>query len=243
MARKKKHDEAHENHERWLITYSDLITLLMVFFVVMYSMSNLDSAKYKKIASSLNTSMGNGRSMIGKDKNISTTEETKPIDNALIEENKLAEAKKQIDDYVKQNGLEGQVATAIQARGLVLTFKDVTLFDTGKADVRPSNMTRLIEIGKILSKMNNQIIVEGHTDNVQISGGPFASNWELSSVRATTVTKILQSRAGIPGDRISALGYGEYRPVGDNNTEAGRAQNRRVNILVLNTKLNDVTGK
>jgi chemotaxis protein MotB len=239
---KKHHDESHENHERWLLTYADLITLLMIFFVVMYSMSKLDVAKYAALAQSLSLTMGGGKNIIGD--NSPTPINTQPnlteLEQVATEQKQLSQIKEQVDKYLKYNGLENSVVTEIDERGLVVRLKDSILFDSGKAYIKDEYKEKFIKLGKILSKINRYIRVEGHTDNVPIKNSNFSSNWQLSAIRATNVVELLISQAGIPADKISALGYGEFRPVASNNTPEGRAKNRRVDIIILNSKFNQV---
>jgi chemotaxis protein MotB len=235
---KKRKEEEHENSERWLLTYSDLITLLMIFFVVMYALSNVDADKYKKISASLSVAFGNGKSIIGNDNSIGIDQSATKMDTQPVEENKLEEVKKKVDSYLKQNGMNGTVATNIDERGLVVSINDTVFFDSGSADIKPDSEKKLIDIAKILNQVGNYIRVEGHTDNVPISSYRFPSNWQLSADRAANVTELLISAAGIPPQKMSAVGYGEFRSVADNSTEAGRSKNRRVDIIIVNSKFN-----
>jgi chemotaxis protein MotB len=243
---KKKRTEK-ENGERWLLTYSDLITLLMIFFIIMYASSNVDTAKYKAISQSFNQAMGGGKNIIKMGDNIVDTTDTKlvkttpiqPIDtSAQVEQSKLEAVKKQLDKYLKDNNLSNSVVTDITERGLEASFLDSALFDSGKADIKPETVSKIIEIGKIVNQLGNYIRIEGHTDNVPIKTNQFASNWQLSAIRATNVTELLISTVNIAPEKISAVGYGDTRPKADNSTENGRAQNRRVNIVIINSKFN-----
>lgn len=240
MKRKK---EGHNNSERWLLTYSDLITLLMIFFVVMYALSNVDVAKYKQISESLRIAMGGGKTIIGNEDAANVSSEIKPVDDnqtSETEKNKMEDLKKSVDKYLEQNGLSQSVTTKIDERGLVVSINDTLFFDTGKADIKPEYAKKLIEIGKILSQLNNYIRIEGHTDNIPISNGAYSSNWQLSAARAANVTELLVTQAGIAPQKLSAVGYGEFRPIGDNSTEDGRLKNRRVDIIIINSKYNEI---
>jgi chemotaxis protein MotB len=132
------------------------------------------------------------------------------------------------------------VSTSIDERGLVISMNDTLLFDTGKADIRPEFQQELTEMGKILNQLGNYIRIEGHTDNVPISNDEYSSNWKLSCDRASNVTEFLIMKSGIQPQKLSAIGYGEYRPIADNSSEAGKAKNRRVDIIILNSKFNAV---
>lgn len=238
MKRKK---ESAGNNERWLLTYSDLITLLMIFFVVMYSISNINTGKYKQLSESLKTGMGGGKTIIGKDETTPINQQTSVIDlNNAAEQQKLEAVKKQLDEYLKKNGLKATVTTSIDDRGLVVSIEDTEFFDTGKADINPVSKIKLIAIGNILNQVVNYMRVEGHTDNVPIKNNEFSSNWQLSAIRATNVTELLISSVGIPPAKLSAVGYGEYRPIADNSTEVGRAKNRRVDIIIIDSKFNNL---
>ncbi len=247
MRRRKKQEEAHENHERWLLSYADFITLLMIFFIIMYAMSNLDKQKYQQVASGLQKAMGGGggANIIGVDDG-APIEENIPENTNIInttEEQKLEHVKEIVDEYLKNSGLNDSVVTSVEERGLVLSFKDSLFFDSGKADIKLEQSRKLIEIGKILNQpiiSESFIRVEGHTDNRPISTYLFKSNWDLSVIRASNVSQLLINQSGIRPERVSAAGYGEFRPKADNNTEAGRASNRRVDILIMNTKFNEV---
>lgn len=247
MSRRKKHEEPHENSERWLLSYADFITLVMIFFVVLYSMSNLDNQKYQQLASGLNKAMGGGgATLIGKDPGTSIDKNTNPVDTNVVnsdEQARLEQVKSLVDKYLSSSGLSDSVGTSIEERGLVLSFKDTLFFDSGKADIKNEQIKKLVEIGKILNQpiINSSYIrVEGHTDNIPISTYEYKSNWDLSVIRAANVSQLLINQSGIKPERISATGYGEYRPKMNNSSEAGRASNRRVDILIMNTKFNEV---
>ena len=245
----KRREEKEPNHERWLLTYSDLITLLMIFFVVMYASSTVSTDKYKKLSQSLNVAFegNNGKTIIGDNTAISIEDpSTKVIDkmiedsklsqdNKTFEENKMELIKKNVDKYLKQNGLSAVVSTKIDERGLQVSLKSTLLFDIGKAEIKPESIKKLISIGKILNKVDNYVRIEGHTDSTPINNYEFSSNWQLSAFRATNVTELLISKAGIQPQKISAVAYGENRPVATNSTEIGKAKNRTVDIIILSS--------
>lgn len=246
----KKRAEKHANSERWLLTYSDLITLLMIFFVVMYASSTVDSTKYKQISDSFRMALGSGASPSGS--NIITSDGAAGIDaaasmalvaeklKAAEETTKLNEVKQKVDNFVKSNGMGSNVSTNVEERGLVISLNDTVIFDNAKADIKPAIRTRLIELGKFLNQIDNFVRVEGHTDSVDMHSSQFDSNWELSSARATNVIKLFISQSGVIPKRLSAVGYGEFRPVADNSTEVGKSRNRRVDIIIMDTKYNQV---
>lgn len=239
----KKGEEKEPNHERWLLTYSDLITLLMIFFVILYAGSNVDASKYKALSESFAVSFGGGKSIIGSSNAGSADEASRPVQTKVVEIDQMESTKEQLDKYLKENNLDGSVSTKVEDRGLVITLKDSLLFDSGKADLKPESIAKLNSMGKILSKMNNFIRVEGNTDNQPIKNAQFNSNWQLSVIRATNVVELLINNCGISSDKLSAIGYGEFRPIASNSTEDGRIKNRRVDIVILNSKLNNSENK
>jgi chemotaxis protein MotB len=138
--------------------------------------------------------------------------------------------------------LGNQVVVELDERGLAIRLKDSILFDSGKAEIKNELKDQIGKIGKIINKVDSYIRVEGHTDNIPISNQYFKSNWQLSAVRAANVAEVLISESGISPAKISAVGYGEYKPIADNKTPEGRAKNRRVEILIVNEKFNEVEG-
>ena len=247
----KKKPVKPDNNERWLLTYSDLITLLMVLFVILYASSNVDTGKYKQLATSfrdaLNITPSGGEvgiiegDVINSDfsDDVATDSPEDESDSIVItEEQKLEQVKAEVDNLIAQSGLNSRVVTKIEERGLVISFTDSIFFDSGTADVKEDYKRQLIEISRVLNKIDNYIRVEGHTDNVAIKTNLFNSNWQLSAVRAANVVEIFINQCGISPNKLSAIGYGEFRPIQTNDTEAGRAANRRVDIVILNSKSN-----
>ncbi|MDR1914924.1 MAG: OmpA family protein [Clostridiales bacterium] len=258
----KEEHEPPENHERWLISYADFITLLMVFFVVLYSMSKVDVAKYEQLSQSLNSALSGGISvldnppagMISPDTNgsgpivtpgggkegtegeESGREEDTGFSTGISELQDMQTVKKELQTYFAEHNLDASISLSIDERGLVVSLNDTILFDPGSSDLKSTAQNRLTEIGGVLNLLENYIRVEGHTDNVPISSSRYASNWELSALRATTVVRLLTSVAGIPAGKLSAVGYGEYKPIADNSTPEGRSMNRRVDIILLSSK-------
>jgi len=239
-----KKKEEKENGERWLLTYSDLITLLMILFVVMYSMSSVDTKKYAAVAASLSSALGGGQASVnvvgegGATSNVIAVVDSPAVDASAskAEQTKLHDLKGEVDKYLKANGMAGSASTNIQERGLVISIRDTLIFDSGNADVKPVYEGKLVEIGKMLNSINNYIVIEGNTDSVPISTSQFKDNWSLASARADNVTRVLISKANIQPLRIASRSNGEYRPVGSNNSEAGKAANRRVDIVILDNK-------
>ena len=248
--------EAPENSERWLISYADFITLLMVFFVVLYSMSQVDAGKYEQLAQSLNMALTGGTGILDNMTpgvisidNSGSVEKPKPspanngLDNANSNQREfinMENVEKRLNTYFSDHGLDQSVSMKIDERGLVVSLNDTLLFDPGKASLKNEAMSELVAVGEALNTQENYIRVEGHTDNIPINNAQFASNWELSAARATTVVRLLTDTANISPKKLSAVAYGEYKPVADNSTPEGRSQNRRVDIILLYSVFNDL---
>jgi chemotaxis protein MotB len=238
---RKKQPEEHENMERWLITYADLITLLLAFFILMYTMSKQDSKKYQEVAAHLKAIFTGSNAVLA----TGTVAGKVPIELSFkggVED--IAALKEQLEKELRETGDKG-AADAMQAisvisdeRGLVLRAMEKAFFDTGKADLTTRARSALDGIVPMLTTMPNQVRVEGHTDNVPINTSEFRSNWELSVRRATEVVRYLVERQGFPPDRISASGYAEYRPIASNDTAEERAKNRRIEIIIVKTAEN-----
>lgn len=236
MAKRQPEHEKEPNAERWLLSYADFITLLMIFFVVMYSMSIVDQNKFQNLAQHLGAVFGNGNpsQIIPKDsgldglmKDMPTNQETVELDRVYEEEKKFAE----------ENNLGPNAHIYMDERGLVISLNESLLFDSGSADVGIEAQTLLKTIAVSISKLPNYIRVEGFTDNVPIRTSKFPSNWELASQRAINVAKILVD-SGLSSGKVSNVSYGEFRPIVKNDSDANRKLNRRVDIVILKTELN-----
>ncbi|MDI3477399.1 MAG: chemotaxis protein MotB [Thermoanaerobacterium sp.] len=234
MIRHDDDEEKKENSERWLLTYSDMITLLMIFFIVLYTISTVNSQKFQQIAASLGKTFDGTNYVVGQYSGNSILDSIKTANNANT--NNTIES--QLDKLIKQNNLQNMVTYKVEERGFVISLNDTLLFDTGSADVKPDQKATLIKIGNILKTMPNYIRVEGYTDDVPINNSQFHSNWELSVIRATNVVEILVNDVKIDPAKISAVGYGEYRPIVPNDSDKNRQLNRRVDIVIMNSDYN-----
>jgi len=245
MSRRRNVGETkHSGQERWLITYADMITLLMIFFIVMYALSNVDAMKFRAMAASLSEVFGAGN--IVYDAGPSIVEEglnanagPSDADAGGIDMQEIAQMqqiKKEIEGLIADKGLGASVSISFEERGLVVSFEDPVLFALGSDHLEPMARQIVNEVGLILSNTTNYIRVEGHTDDLPISTVRFPSNWELSIARANSVLKELIWGVKLAPERLSATGYGEYRPRVPNTSSVNRQLNRRVNIVVLNSK-------
>ncbi|HHV81831.1 TPA: OmpA family protein [bacterium] len=229
MGLKKKPKEPPPGAPLWMTSYGDMVTQILIFFVMLFTFSSIDAARFKELAISLQSAFKGGVGVLEGGQSI-TVETLGPARANLAQ---LTEAMNQIMNVVESSGLKGAVETSIDERGLVISIKDSTFFDLGKADLKPRSIEILNKIGVTLKDLPNQIRVEGHTDNLPINTPQFPSNWELSTARATTVVRYLVEKVGLSPNKMSAAGYGEFRPLYPNDTEEHRARNRRVDIVVL----------
>jgi len=277
----------HENEERWLLTYADMLTLLFALFMVLFSISSVNISKYQVLQQSLKAAFSGsvlpgGRAILssGSESTSAHTPATaevpsivplvptptsrsssstgsanpaaaKPMTSAqlqaalnsmsasIAEQNNFIQLKEKLDAYAKAHGFGNKVQTVIEKRGLVVrVLTDNLLFDSGSATLQPGADQLLDEVAQLLNlDPTHPITVEGHTDNQPIATAQFPSNWELSTARATNVVRFLIGR-GVNRYRLGAVGYADLHPIASNATAAGRAQNRRVEIVLM--RLNPV---
>ena len=238
MARKKKKEEA--SGATWLDTYADTVTLLMTFFVLLYSMSTLDEAKIQQVSVAFNQVMSGKAAdsilqynlydgevpLVGGESKVESTDDSNVIDSN-------EQTYEQVKEFVEQSGLADSITVTPDERGVSLQLKDSILFETGKSDLKDNSKSILDQISSLIANLPNSIIVEGHTDNVPINTYEYQSNWELSSDRATTVIRYFIEQKHLTASRFSASGCGEYKPLVPNTSDENRAKNRRVNILIV----------
>ncbi len=250
-ARKRRHDDEHEpeGSERWLLTYADMITLLMALFIVMFAMSSVNETKFDSLQKSL-TEAFSGRILGGESIQESggsvQAESTTPSvaattlapmaknsPAARTEQEDFRKLKAQIDAVIAQQGLERRVESTIEKRGLsVKVLTDGLLFDSGEADVKEQARPMQRKLAKVLATDKaHPFRVEGHTDNVPVSGR-YPSNWELSTARSSAVVRVFTEQAGLAPRRFEAVGRADLEPLARNSTESGKAKNRRVEIVL-----------
>jgi chemotaxis protein MotB len=231
MPRKRKHDE-HENLERWLLTYADLITLLLAFFIVMYSMSKVDAKKFGKMSEALSGVLKGGTVVIKRGDQVGTLP-----GGGVLSIGHLQSIQESIKRDLEKSGKDKLISSEISERGLVIHIMESALFKAGSADLEPKAKEILDLVALHIGNLPNHVRIEGHTDNRPIKNTKYPSNWELSSARATEVVRFFTDGHGIDPKRVSALGYGEYRPMAANNTDENRAKNRRVDVVVLTMEM------
>lgn len=214
----------------WMTTYGDMVTLLLCFFILLYSMSVIDVQKFAQIMSSIQVSFLGEQGIMEQSIDPSKGEMIELSLDHKFEE--ILVTYQTVKEYLKEEDLEQEVKIRIEERGVVLEIEDRLLFDSARADIRQNAEQMLVKVAGILEKLPNQIIVEGHTDNIPINTVFFPSNWELSVARAVRVVRFLSEAVNLPSERFVAMGYGQYQPIASNETAEGRAKNRRVNIVI-----------
>ncbi len=248
------HEEGHANDERWLLTYSDMITLLMALFIIMWAISAVNKSKFEELRVSLREAFTHAKVLDGQSSVFQSPSSSTSTAISIVSSDPVAQVVKQInqavsrsdqqnlerlkqilDEYAKSHGLIGILRTSIDERGLVIRLlTDKLLFASGSAVLEPRGNPLLAQIAQAIdhTTLTNLVRVEGNTDDVPIHTSQYESNWELSTARATAVLEVLHRR-GVADTRLSVAGYADTRPVATNTTPAGRQANRRVDIVVL----------
>lgn len=233
-------ENSKSSQERWMVSYADLITLLLAFFVAMYSVSRLDHEKLAKaqesfrgaihLPSPVQPDLAPVQSSVsGKiSAPLMPLENPAPVTPAL----QLRQVEEELIRVLKANPDFKDVQIVATDRGIVLRFQDLVFFDTGQATLRPEVLGFLDKLAIILAQIPNEILVEGHTDDRPISTVQFPSNWELSTARAAALVRYLIEHSDLDSGRLSAAGYGPHRPVGNNQEDSGRQANRRVDVII-----------
>lgn len=236
MSRKKQKKHEEEAGEAWLLPYSDLMTLLLAVFIVLFAASQIDVEKAKAMSEEF------GESMMTEGYNLSKASMQQQEGNVktVSEADEMKELKEELDDKLERENLSASVTTSIDKRGLVISLNNAIFFDPGSAEIKKEHEKTLLEISEMLTVMDNFIRVEGHTDNVPMSSNLYPSNWDLSAARASNVVRLFYNNTNASPERLIAVGYGEYRPIADNSTEEGRAKNRRIDIILLSDKYDDL---
>lgn len=243
MALKKKPPEAEkENGERWLVSYADFMTLLLGLFIILYSKAAADAAEagspgYHQASAIAGLSEAFGNSMIFESPGSSIIDGfsgSEMMDEASIEASNMDLVEQEVEKLAEELNLNGALEVVIDESGVHIRITDTVLFNSGSYIINKDAEPILIRIGNIIKNLpNNYIQIEGHTDNVPINNGVISSNWELGALRATTVARLLIADCALSPKYVSAVSYGEHKPLVSNNTLEGRAINRRVEISVL----------
>ena len=251
MSRKKK-QAAHENTERWLISYADFITLMFAFFVVMFASSQTDKGKAQQVADSVKKALEGGQFAAVVAGILGGTVDEKGKGNAMLKgpggakpEAKFKEAREQalaellpslqfLTKELKEEIAGGKLQLKLQGRGLVVSLLEAAFFPSGEDTIDPKTYPTIEKIAGAVRSLPNPVRLEGHTDSVPIHNARFPSNWELSAARAVAILKLLSERFEIPQKRLAIAGYADTAPADTNETAEGRARNRRVDLVILN---------
>lgn len=244
----RKSPEKKAISQEWLTTYSDMVTLILTFFVLLYSYSIVDNKKFQAIARSLSEALNGGKQTVfqlnDNEGDVPIVGEEEPAQNAAqnelqnTQQDAYQEMYNTVINFVEDNSLGDTVTIREDSRGVIIEFNDKILFDAGKADIKEDGIPTLMKTCELIRKFPNPIVIEGHTDNMPIQNSEFDSNWELSSARALKVMYFFTDDRGLDPKRFSIAAFGEFSPIADNSTPEGRAQNRRVNILIVTPKQN-----
>jgi len=227
----------------WLLTYSDMVTLLLTFFILLYSYSVIDVQRFQEVLSSIQVAfLGHEGVLESTPLPAENEEDDSPPIETPAQIDPIIITYEAVKLYILEQGMEDYVHPRLEERGVVLEIEDNILFDSGRAEIKEEAAEVLKKISGILKSVTNQIIVEGHTDNIPINTARYPSNWELSVDRAVRVVRYFIEKHHMPPERFLATGYGEYHPVATNETVEGRARNRRVNIVISNVNLLDKGG-
>ncbi len=247
MARKGK-AHAHENHERWLVSYADFITLLFAFFVVMFASSQTDKAKAEQVSDSVKKALSDGKMTAAIAAVLGGTAGETGQGNALrngpggvnrrgdkppepvVE---LSPSFQDLSQILKQEIEAGKLSLKLTPRGLVISLREAAFFPSGEDVIDPRTLPSIEKIATAILKIGNPVRLEGHTDSLPIHNARFRNNWVLSAARSVTVLELLTKTYGIPEDRLAVAGYAATAPADTNETTEGRARNRRVDIVIL----------
>lgn len=247
MARRAKH-ASHENHERWLVSYADFITLLFAFFVVMFASSHADKQKANQVSESVKEAIAQGSmpkvlmELLGRKKalpqhpNDSAPSSSQPQkqDPAMAAIADLVPSLESLTSALAAEIDAGKVAIEMEPRGLVVSLKEAAFFPPAGDSIQPEAFPIIGKIADSIHRLPNKILLEGHTDSTPIHNERFRSNWDLSAARAIAMLNVLADRFQIPRAQMSVSGYAENVPVSDNSTPEGRQKNRRVDVVFLN---------
>lgn len=223
---KKKPEEPSAGAPLWMITYGDMVTLVLCFFVALFAFSTVDSKKYEQLAQSLRGALSGNTSVLKGQ--VSTSDTSFNKYNQMF--NQMYQ---QLREIVDNEELRGKAEISITERGITISFKEKLFFRIGSADIMPEAYPILEKVGAVLKERNFPLRIEGHTCNLPINSSQFPSNWELSAIRAVRVSKVLINRVGYGPELVSIAGYGQYQPLVPNNSEENRAKNRRVDIVII----------
>jgi chemotaxis protein MotB len=234
MLRRKKPDERPPGTPAWMVTYGDMVTLVLTFFVLMFAFSTVDTQKYKLIVNSLRGAMGGNIGVLQDGTTLDMISEVTSTGSPSYDK-----VLKQLQMILDRQDMQDKVELRQNGRNIIVSFKEKLFFRIGSADILKEALAILNEVGAVIREQRLAIRVEGHTCDIPIRTVKFPSNWELSAIRAVNVSKYLIEKAGLNPQKVSVAGYGQYRPMVANTSEEARARNRRVDIVIINAITSD----
>ncbi|MBK6319864.1 MAG: flagellar motor protein MotB [Dehalococcoidia bacterium] len=243
MSKKKVPEAAHaENHERWIVSYADMLTLLFALFVVLYATSDANPQKLQSVHNSIEQAFSIGvlQGSNGSSAVLNNGGGITPSINE-IKSNNLVALEASLGGFAEANNLEGKIQIRSDADSITISLADNLLFDSGSADLRAGSQDVLMQVAGALKGLPNEMRIEGHTDNVPVNSADFATNWELSAARASRVLRFMREQGGLTANSLFLAGYADTRPFADNSTPEGRALNRRADIVILYPTLEDLS--
>src|SRR5579872_5269820 len=230
-----------DNHDRWLVSYADFITLMFAFFVVMFAASQADKTKVRKVSEAVSRALEEGaghrpaRERLDVDfRNLKADLQAAPPAAILPQAADLLPSLEYLQKALQHQIEGGEMRVALEGRGLVITLQQATFFPSGEDTIDPQTFPSFEKVAMAISQLPNPVRLEGHTDSNPIHTARFRSNWDLSAARAIAVLDLLSARFHIPRERLAVAGYAETAPVADNASAEGRGRNRRVDIVILN---------
>lgn len=235
MARRGKKEESSPGAPLWLVTYGDMVTLVLTFFVLLFSFSSIDVMKFEMMILSFQGALGfmpGGKAVQQDPAVFGGSVATQAAESTRVNPN-IQEVAKNLRSYLQSEGLDKQVVVRIDQRGVTVSLSDQFLFSSGSADLKPEGMRVLFKIAEFIRDAVPAVAVEGHTDSTPLRGGKYNDNWGLSSARAASVASYLQYRAKFDPRKIQAVGYGPNQPLVPNDTPEHKALNRRVDLVFL----------
>jgi chemotaxis protein MotB len=249
MPRKSK--KQPEKHERWLVSYADFVTLLFAFFVVMFATSRVDSKRMQQISEFYSAFLAKDTELVqqlliqlAEDQKAEEAAANAPDARRVLTMAELMPIKEQVQQRLASLLEAEKIGLSLTPRGLIISLRESGFFPPGQATFLPGTADLLTEVGAVIAELPNQPVrMEGHTDNTPIQTMRFPSNWELSTARAIAVLDLMVDRFDIDPRRVSVAGYGERRPISENDTPQGRAKNRRVDIAILSQSAAEMAPK
>ncbi|MBV9267749.1 MAG: OmpA family protein [Acidobacteriaceae bacterium] len=263
MAKRRKHEE-HPNHERWMVSYADFVTLMFALFVAMYAIALKDHTSGKRVAESVRQAVATGglastvRVFLAKDpsakngasagtakKDIQTAKGDPPAPPVPKVDPSLLEPFRRLKEQLKKQVDAGAIGLHLEARGLVITLEEKAFFASGDDDIYPQAYPSIERVASIVGELPNAVRLEGHTDSIPIHTARFKNNWELSTARSIALLQLFETKYGLDPKRFAVAGYAQNLPIASNDTEEGRTRNRRVEIVILgrqNAPTTEATG-